>query len=401
MAPYGVVQVGRLALREDSSIDMGLGDLGHELQVKGQESYGRLTMAQLEQRVDDLLALSNRMLPVVFQDKPELTGFYQVGEMEARYEKWMPENVAIIPWSTVLTRVGYAAETDLESRLSGPVTRANDHAATGERWHAPSTGAVAYSAGGSIPTVVSRTGTDGVMTVYRGVGTTANPRWGVTAAGYLLGRCRFLDDLGQERVSTRITIAPTGWEMHNGLVKVSVAAGTGLLTVSAWTGGAWQAKTWEVFHGTGPAVTLGVPTYVSLLRNEFEMVTVRLTKALTLGRVTVDLTLRRGSRFVEVFLQHEFGTTLKIVRSSAEAATSSTGYLTATAADGAGNKYVIGSSRTYTNDLVNGGISKAATPVLDAFIGVQVAAAAAGDVAGDLFKQYLGAPAERVQGVRR
>jgi hypothetical protein len=128
--------------------------------------------------------------------------------------------------------------------------------------------------------------------------------------------------------------------------------------------------------------------------------TVRIVKTLSPGRVTVDFTLRRGSRFLEIYVQHLFGTTLKLVRSAVEASSASTGYIKATAADGAGNKFVLGSARSFTADNVNGGISKTTTPTLDAFVGVEIAAAPTGDAAVDLFQQYLGSPAELVQGVK-
>lgn len=402
MAPFGVMQIHRVALREDSTADLSLTDFGTAMEVGGQESVVRLSMIQVKARVDDVLALAGRMVPATFSNKPELNGFYRVEDVSAKYEKWMPEDKGILPWKLTLTRVGFGGDTDMESRLSGPVTRANDHAATGERWHAPPPAATAYSAGSAALLSVARASVDGTTTVYRALGSTVNPRWGITAAAALAGRCRFIDSNAQERTTTTAELAATGWEVHNGIVKVSVDAGTGLLNISAWTGGAWQSKMWEVFHSTGPAITLGVPDYCSILRNDLECVSVRLTKALSGGgRVTMDLTVRRGGRLVEIYLQHQLGTTLKIVRSAAEAATASTGYLVATAADGAGNKYIIGSSRTFTNDVANGGISKAATPVLDAFIGVVVTAAAAGDTAADLFKHYLGAPTETVAGVRR
>jgi hypothetical protein len=104
---------------------------------------------------------------------------------------------------------------------------------------------------------------------------------------------------------------------------------------------------------------------------------------------------------VEVYVQHQFGTTLKIQARTAEASTASTGYITATSADAAGNRLVVGSTRTYVADLVQGGIHREATPTLDAFVGVQVGGAAAGDLAGDLFKQYLGVTDEAVRGVKR
>jgi hypothetical protein len=401
MAVYGVMQVGRVPLREDSSADLAANDGFVEMTVSGQESFGRLTLVQLMQRVDDVVALKGQLLPVTFTQKPELNGFYQILDATSTYTKWVPESVGIMPWSMKMRRVGYAGDTDLEARLAGPQTRANDHVATGERWHAPNIGHVGYAAGSTLPNVVTRATSDGAMTVYRSLTVGINPRWGTTAANALLGRVRFLDSLGRERVATRGDFVATGWEVHNGLVRVQVNAANGNLILSHWSGAVWQAKEFTVFHSTGPAVAMGVPDYVTVLRNDLESVTVRLTKSLAPGRITVDLTLRRGSRLTEVYVQHQFGTTLKLVRATAEATTAFTGYLRSTAADANGHRLVIGSTRTFVADNVNGGLSKAATPVLDAFVAIEPAAAAAGDLAAQLWAQYLGAASETVKGVRR
>lgn len=395
------MQVGRLALREDSAADLSNGDFGPRFSLSGQESMPRVSRTQLKQRVEDMLALQGTLQPITFSHKSELNGYYWIETVSSTYDVWNPDNVGVLPWSMTVSQAGQASNTDLESRLSGPVTKSNDHAATGERWHAPPVGHNAWSAGATIPSALTRTTTDGAMTVYRGVDANESPRWGASPTAFLAGRCRIIDQNALERIATQFDLAATGWEMHNGLVKVSVDAGTGLFNISAWTGGAWQSKLWELFHSTGPAVTIGVPDYATVLRNDYECASIRITKSLSPGRVTVDFTLRRGSRFVEVYVQHQFGTTLKIVRSAVEASTASTGYIVATAADGASNKYILGSSKSFTADNTNGGISKAATPTLDAFIGVVVDSAGAGDIAADLFKQYLGAPSEFVQGVRR
>lgn len=401
MAAYGVMQLGRVPLREDSSTDISAADGFVEMTLNGQESFGRLTLNDLLQRVDDVVALKGQLLPATFTQKPELNGFYQILDATATYTKWVPENVAIMPWALKVRRVGYAGDTDLEARLAGPLTRANDHAATGERWHAPNLNHVGYAAGSTLPTVVSRTGTDGAMTVYRGITVGINPRWGTTAANALLGRVRLLDSLGRERVATRADLAPTGWEVHNGLVRIQVNAANGNLILSHWSGTVWQPKEFTVFHSTGPAVAMGIPDYLTVLRNDLECVSVRLTKSLAPGRITVDLTLRRGSRLTEVYVQHQFGTTLKLVRATVEATTAFTGYLRSTAADANGHRLVIGSTRTFTADNINGGLSKATTPTLDAFVAIERGSAAAGDLAAQLFAQYLGAASETVKGVRR
>lgn len=399
---YGVMQVGRLTLREDDAFDFSIGQDGRTVvfTVSGQESVDKIGYSLVQKRLDDIVGLVGAMVPVSFTHKTEFNGLYRVMNTSGRVQKWAEHSAEIVPWQMTLERLGYPNETNVESRLSGPVTRSNDHVATGKRWHAPPVGHYAYSADSTLPSTVVRTNADGAMTVYYNLGATVNPRWAATVANYQLGRVRFQDSSSVERTAVQAPLTPTGWTLSNGLVRLQINAGTGAFEIAAWTGGAWQVKSWELFHSVGPAVTLGVPSAIALLRNDYEVVTVRVVKALTPGRVTVDFTLRRGSRFIEIYAQHQFGTTLRLQRSTVEASTNPTGYLRATAADGAGNRFVLGSARSFTADNVNGAISKAATPTLDAFIGVEIAAAPAGDLAADLFQQYLGSPAEMVQGVR-
>jgi|SRR5687768_347110 len=398
---YGVIQAGRISLREDSSVQISPNDAGTQLEITGQESYGRLALPQLRQRPDEIMALSGQMISLSLSQKTHLSGYYWVDEASGRYEEWQPEAVAVMPWSLRLTRIGYSTEVDLESRLAGPLTRANDHAGAGERWHAPPPAHTAYSAGASVPSVVTRTGSEGAITVYRNVATGVHPHWTATPTEYLGARVRYLDDLGIERQALHTPLPATGWTVHNGLVRLTIDPGDGSLVVAAWTGGAWQAKAWHVRHGVLPGAAMGAPTQTTLLHNTFEKVTVRMMKALNPGRITVDATLRRGSRFLELYIQHQFGTTLSLTPVVAEAGSSSPGYLTASADDAAGNRYVAGSTRTFAVDGPTGTLSKDATATLDAFIGVQVGGAAAGDLALDLFKQYLGVTEEQVRGVTR
>jgi hypothetical protein len=402
MTNYGVMQVGRLSLRENDSVDFSIKDDGQTvvLSLEGQESVDRLGYTSTKKRLDDIAALNRTFVPVTFSHKAELNGYYRVASVTGTSRSWMPESKNIVPWTMTMERVGYPNEINIESRLSGPITRANDHTATGKRWQAPPVGHFAYAAGSTTPLFVTRTSADGSILAYYNLPQSINPRWAATVSNYLLGRVRFQDSDGTERTALSAPAGPTGWTLSNGLVRLQLNASTGVFEVSAWTGGAWQMKGWELFHSTGPAVTLGVPSAVVVLRNDFEVGTVRIVKTLSPGRVTVDFTLRRGSRFLEIYVQHLFGTTLKLVRSAVEASSASTGYIKATSADGAGNKFVLGSARSFTADNVNGGISKTTTPTLDAFVGVEIAAAPTGDAAVDLFQQYLGSPAELVQGVK-
>jgi len=392
---FGTITLGRLVLREDWSADQ----TGDGVTVTGQEALPPLTLIELERRREDFLGMTGALVPVTFVDKPRLSGYYRVANVKAGYSNF--QQVATVTWTLDLTRLGTEFETDMESRLSGPLTRNTSHAVTGERWHAPPIGHYGYWSDATVPSVITRTGADGAQVVYRNVPAT-HPRWGASTVACLAGRVRFLDGDALERSGLNFSPAASGWELSNGLVRVRPLAASGVLEVAAYTGGAWHAKSWDVLAG---GVTLGTARSVTLLRNELEQVVVRVlwASAAAPGRVTADLTLVRGARTLELYVQSQTSTTLKVVRAATEAGTAGTGYVRATANDGDGNRYVVGSALAFTGDVINGGLSKAATVALDAFIGV--AAAGSGAVAGDqpdhLMAQYLGTPGELVVPVRR
>ncbi len=392
---FGTITLGRLVLREDWNAEQ----TADGVTIKGQEALPPLTALELERRREDLLGIKGALVPVTFTDKARLSGYYRVANVKASYSNWY--QVAVVDWTIDLDRLGTESEVDMESRLSGPLTRNTSHAVTGERWHAPPVGHYGYWSDTTVPSAVTRTGTDGAQLVYRNVPAT-HPRWGASTTGCLAGRVRFFDGDTFERAGVNLSPATSGWELSNGLVRVRPLTSGGVLEVAAYTGGAWRAKAWDLLAG---GVTLGVPRSVTLLRNELEQVVVRVlwASAAAPGRVTADLTLTRGARVLELYLQSQTSTTLKVVRAAAEAGTAGTGHIRATANDGDGNRYVVGSALAFTADAVNGGLSKAAAVALDAFIGVAAAgsAAVAGDTPVDLMAQYLGTPGELVVPVRR
>lgn len=396
------VTVGRMVLREDDiAVESADGSGVRTLSIAGQESIPRLTASQVAKRREDLLAIGGQFVPVVFTTKTYLNGFYRVESTSGSIEDWR-DGMRIYPWGLSLIRLGTESEVDIESRLSGSITRQNNFAVTGERIHAPSIGHIAYWSDATVTQAISRTSVDGVIKAYRGVGAEVSPRWTVSPANYASGRVRFLDDEDIERSGSSMKCNAVDWELNNGLVRVRPLLASGTLEVSAWSGSAWQSKAWDLRAG-GSA--LAPFDHCTVLYNEFEVVAIRLMKSMaTGGRVYADIVLRRGFRIVDVYLQSEFGTTLKIVRATTEAGVNSlSGTVVADVNDADGNKYIVGSAKTFTADIANGGIEKAATATLDAFIGVVFAGSAAvtGDAAVDLQKQYIGAPSELVQGVQR
>ena len=326
-------------------------------------------------------------------------GFYEIGDVSASLQNW-DNFLGVVTWTASAKRVGLENEIDVESRLSGAITRANDHSATGNRIHAPATGHKGYWSGSTVPVFIDRVGSDGTIRSYRSLAQGVNPRWGISPIDHPKGRVRFTDSNGLERVGTSFAVSGSGWELSNSLLRITPGSAGNTLDISPWAAGAWQVRTWEIMYNTGPAVSFGVPDYVVVLDNNYHSCTIRLMKSLGPGRIYVDITLRRGATLAELYIQNQYSTTLVVKRATVVAGTSSTGYITQTTADGNGMKTIVGSARTFTPDAPNHSISKATTTTLDAFAGMSFSGST-GDLPADIFQQYTGSPAEMVRGVKR
>lgn len=388
--------IGRLLLRETFRLSESAGDT-RTLALQGREVAPLITRAQVVDRHENLLGLTGSLVQAVWTEKPERNGYYTITSATSDYTDRRGDPVWA-DWKMDLLKHGTDTEVDLESRLTGAV-RVNDFTLTGERWHAPPIGHYAYHTGSTLPTTMTRTGADGAMTVYRGVPAGVSPRWGCAVANYMKGRARVLSAT-VERVGTGYTVNAANWELSNALVRVRPLASGGTLEISAYTGGAWRPKNWWIdFGGTQIAAF----DTVTILRNDPEQCALRLTETRSpVGRITLDLTLRRGSRFVEGYLQRGDSGTLSAYLGAAEAYTNNTSYLVKTADDADGNRFTAGSARTFTAHA-NGGVTKASVTALDFFAGVTAGggSAVSGDQAVNLRDQYVAAMPETTAAVRR
>jgi hypothetical protein len=409
-ADWGNVRVGRLLLREtyivNSQFNMNTGVAS--VSLAGQESYPPLTRAEWAARREDMAGLVGMFLPVSFTNAAEHDGYYRVIDAGADVTDWkragQPAGTAqagFFGWTLRLEAVGPANAVELESRLAAP-GRANDFAQAGERWHAPAGGHVAYTTPLGLPSgSVTRTGEDGAIVVYRGVPNAASARWACALADYQKGRVRFTVG-GYERSGVGIIVPGTGWELSNGLVRMSPGSGT--FTLAAHDGTGWSAaKAWNVSRGGSGSAFAIAADGVSVIRNDFEAVTLRMVDSRGPGRNLLDVTLRRGSRFIECYLQTDASSTLAVSLHTAEAGTAGTGYVAATGNDPDGDRYIVGSARSFTGLTTQGGIQKTTVTALDFYLGAVLAggSAVAGDQAAHLHDQYIGAGAETVTGVRR
>lgn len=398
---FSQVQVGRITLTEAlaAASEQVDGDGTRTLSISGQESSPPSTSAAVAAVVDDVLGLQGALVPVVFEDKADRSGFCTVTGASAETQDWQGE-IRTVAWSLELVRHGPDAAVDLESRLSGAQTRVNSHSITGERWHAPPAGHYGYHTSSGTPSTLSVTGAEGALTVYRALTVGVHPLWGCALDDYGTYRARLLDGDGRERAGTLLTLPTTGWEVHNSLVKVTATAAG--LVVSSHDGTSWAAKTYEVSIDAGTA--LAEPEAVSVVRNDYHNVTVRLLWSRSPGRVEVDLTVRRGSRLVEAYARvRPSATSIAVSLASAEATTAGTGYITATGDDANGDRYILGSAGAYTASTGDGSITKASAASMDWYMGCVIGGGSApsGDQATDLRNRYVGTVAEQVTALAR
>jgi hypothetical protein len=399
---FGEIRVNRMYLVEQETAKE---DREGKFSIAGQESSPPTTVALVAFLHEQITSLQKGVvLPVTFRDKAEVDGYYTVENASSELTDHQSE-VSKADWTIDLHKCGTHTEIDLQSRLTGAV-RDNDFSQSGERWHAPPIGHYSYFTGATdVSSWVDRVGLDGTIRVYRNIPASVHPRWGCTPTNYYGGRVRLTDDLitdtENEVEGCCHQLSTDGWSLSNGLVNVTATASAGVIDVQTYDSG-YKSQLWTI-QRNGSNVQAWQS--VSIIRNTFEQVIIRLTAniANAPGRVTLDLNLRRGSRFVEGYLQSSSSTTLKVMCSSATAATAGTGYVVKTSNDTNGNRPIIGSAHTFTADTTNCGISKASTTSLDFYLGVVFSATspASGDAAADLQGQYIGTLPESTYYVKR
>lgn len=390
------LQLGRLTLRETMTFTESAYQ-GWSLHISGIEVCPLLTRDEVWDRFDGVLGAQGSLVPAMWEEKAERNGYYTINSASGEVVDRKRQNITTIAWKIGLQRHGADTDVDLETRLSGAV-RANDFSLVGERWHAPPVGHFGYYSGSTLPSTMTRASTDGAVTVYRGVPAGVSPRWGCRVEDYLRGRVKVLTS-GVERVGTSHRLATDGWELSNGLVRVRPLTTGGSLEVAAFTGGAWRPKAWWV--DVGGQVT-GWDS-ASVLRNDVEQVIVRLMAVRSpVGRIHLDLTLRRGSRFVEGYLQRGDSGTMSVYLTTPETLTDSTSYVVRSTNDADGNRVIAGSARNF-DPHANGGLTRTTSTAMDFWLGVVAGggAAVSGDQATNLRDQYIGALPEQTAAVRR
>lgn len=319
----------------------------------------------------------------------------------------------ICRWQVTATRVTTYQSPVLESRIVvGLLTNAHGVASSTARCEFGAVSPVTEVAPNSttyLDVVDTLTSADGPVDVlaYKPAAFTTGQgtlRYSVTLADWYDGGCK-ITAAGDTVVGRQVVDSPTSWSMTNGLVTVSASASVGELDVSHYDGSAYDtAKTFKI-NGSTTAGDVNGFHHMAVLRNGPEATTVRLGLKNPGGQTAnADVTIRRGSRWVQVLITSAIVDTWGIKRSSTEAATALTGGIRATSNDASGNRFLLAIPVATTNDLVNGGV-RLTSAALRALVGIgsEVAGSSASGsfTAQNQIYRFLGATYETVNVVGR
>jgi hypothetical protein len=374
-----------------------------KLSAGGQESFPPSPLALVTFLHGQIVGMQEgKMVPVTFRDKAQRDGYYEISTAASELTNYQNGDVVTADWTVELKRLGSDSEIDLQSRLTGAV-RANDFALTGTKWHSPAIGHYAYYTGTTNPSKINRTSSDGTINVYLSIPNNISPRWGCTPVNYRGGRVRIYDtqevSLDNEVEGIDRRISPTGWSLFNGLLNVYPTGTDGIINVSYYDGTSYIDNNWSIQRGF---VTLNTLDSATVLRNDYEQCVIRLVsqQASGAGRTTVDISLKRGSRFVEIYMQNSSSTTLRVGPTVSTPSTTGTGYQIANSGT---HRVACGSARTFISNDTDGGIYRDAATTADFWIGpvIDAASPGTGDSVTNLRDQYIGSMPEVVYAVRR
>lgn len=301
----------------------GWDEQGDRITVTGQTPHGSVpdTLTLRQQLMGYVGSPDETFVPVTWADQPEVNGYYRVLSAD------MSPNpraafAGVYDFRVDLARVQGAAAPLIESVILGklrtttlPLTqRRTQSVPAGSRSYAefyPDTGGLAPSA-----LSVRRAGESSVLNVFSGAGDVMVGQFYLPPVKFYEGAATVV--MGGRVVAGRqVQNTPSDWMIGNDIIQVEPVPGDDFaIRIRMWNVGAWS--TWQTitFKWENPAVNprkrLKFPHTITIMSNSPEAATVRLlttTGAASGGDyspISVDFTIRRGSRTVAVYLRSVF-----------------------------------------------------------------------------------------------
>lgn len=317
----GTFMLGRVGLELSTGEVDGWSESGSRVNVTGYTTYGSVEQALVvrAQFMGYVDSPDEDCVPVVWSERPETDGFYRV--MSVRFSS-TPDGApfGVLYWDVELERVqGYAAPL-LELMTLGTV-RVNTHglvsatqaicvpdASKSVAFFEPETGVfIPFS-----PDVI-REGSTGSVKVFELVSSFRylTQFYLDPSAHYAGAATLYAGEFGLTAVGRQIQNDPAHWVLSNGLLELMPVESDDFdLQFRMWMDGAWSPWTpFTMVAGPSTRVPMPAPHSVTVLRNSPEEVVVRLLTTEGAGEyspVTVDFSLKRGSRYVSVSLRSVF-----------------------------------------------------------------------------------------------
>ena len=349
----GAWTVGRVSLDDGSAPNPGMSWDGDSLSFSGQLIAD--TQAELTALRDQVQGLANNrdepVVPVTWADDSTVDGFYRVLSASVKASSGAAYSSFWLDFQIDLERVpGWQAP--LVEIVCRGALRVNTHSVTNgtvTSWTAAPNTATYVRVGTTLTSedaLPLANGDDVRRIVGRNADLSyfydAEPTYHVTAADFYDGAATITVG-GNTVVGRQISNDPDGWVLSNGLIRCN-PDGDGLLTVEVWddTAGSWDAKQFDI--SVAASAFTAAPDTVTVLRNSPEVAAVRVND----GGVNWDITLRRGVRYIEFFVDLPATAAWSVLADPAEAASSTTAGMVATSDDAAGNKYVVLSPEAVT-----------------------------------------------------
>ena len=310
--------IGRLsftsprALAESSMPADGKNSLERNISING--TLVADSLADAKNIRDELISISNSNLIVPFTYEGDATygGYCQVDSADVNTQHLFGNG--LFKYSLNLRIKGRAGETSFESNLTGSLLT-NAHSYTSSNTYGPlhALPVNAYNyAHSQTPTTHSRSTKDG--TVYLFVDQnlrSSEANWQVAPENYYKGGCKItIDNYVKNGYLTKDN--PNAVVIDNGLVQVTSGSVTNesRLNLKFYDNGEFVSAR-EVSFSMGSSLTeWNKWQSVQILRNDAEEASIRLvtySEAAGDGRLTVDLTMRRGMHHVS-FVATQSGT---------------------------------------------------------------------------------------------
>jgi hypothetical protein len=384
----------------------------------------KTTLANAQSLRSELTDQIGQVVAVTYDSDATFDGFYRVLDVkvDANHADAAILNTGLFRFDLSLELIGTYSSAEFQSLLDHQV-HSNDHGLiAGELnwWHSGPIDRVAYTllAGSGSPGEITRVGADGTLNVAIGIPDTS-PQFTSSPENFYKGGC-YVKVNGFTRTGVDVPMSVIDFELGNSLVKVTpgltTGASNGQIEVAHYDTSAYAtAKAYTIKYATTTAIVKW--SKFRIIRNTPELCIIELVDdANEAGgnkytRHTLTLGVRRGGLLVYGFYNYDgAAATYSLDRSSVEASTaitptgaSSVMAIRATSNDGDGNRFVLGSSKTTTQDTTNGGLDFASTNEFDFFISSEIdgSSAQTQDQAGNQCLQYLAVSNEQVRPIPR